>query len=208
MNENYGIAILNKDGKHIIRPFFANIPKISKLVVISGPKSNNEEATYEVIDFLESINVKFEFIRISDIEDFLEIFLVIQKVCKSKGAPTWVNVSCGSGIGVSALTIHACSKRIPLVVHDNLSSRTAVIDIKKIKSMKIYDQNFVNIIESLSAGNKTIFELARAINLEKSTISRRLNELISLGLIIRKGSGSKNNPYTHMLSEFGKLMLL
>ncbi|MCL5990235.1 MAG: winged helix-turn-helix domain-containing protein [Candidatus Thermoplasmatota archaeon] len=208
MNQNYSIAILNRDGKHIMRPFFVDIPKISKLVVIAGPKSDNEDATYEVTNFLKSINVKFEFIRINDIENFLEIFLVIQKICKNEGLPTWVNVSCGSGIGVSALTIHACSRIIPLVVYDDLSNKTAVIDVKRIKSMNIYDQIFENIINSLSAGNKTMNELARDMNLEKSTISRRMKKLISFGLIVRKGSGSRNSPYTHMLSEFGKLMLL
>ncbi|MCL4327524.1 MAG: hypothetical protein M1149_04385 [Candidatus Thermoplasmatota archaeon] len=208
MEENYGIAILDQEGEYIVKPFFSNIPKISKLVVICDPKTEYKDSKREILDFLKLKAIKPEFIEINDVGNFFQIFLVLQKICKSKGTPTWVNISCGSGIGVSALTIHAFNENIPMIVYERYQDSTVVINVKKLKKVNIYNKRYLSLLKEIAIKGKTIEELSASLGITYSATSRRLKNLLSLDVIMRNGSGARNYPYVHLLTEFGKLLLV
>lgn len=208
MEENYGIAILDQEGEYIVKPFFSSIPKISKLVVICDPKTEYKDSKREILDFLKLKAIKPEFIEINDVGNFFQIFLVLQKICKTKGTPTWVNISCGSGIGVSALTIHAFNENIPLIVYDRYQDSTVVINVRKLKKVNIYNRRYMSLMKEIAIQGKTIEELSALMNITYSATSRRLKNLLSLDVIMRNGTGTRNYPYVHLLTKFGKLLLL
>lgn len=207
MSEEYGIAILDQEGDYIVKPFFSDIPKISKLIIICDAKTEYKNAKQKISDFLRLKNIKPEFVEIKDVSNFFQIFLVLQKICKTKSDPTWVNISCGSGIGVSALTIHAYNQDILMVVYDKYMDSTAVINVKKLKKIDIYNKRYIQIMREISAKAKTIEELSVSLNITDSAVSRRLKNLLALGIITRNGIGTRNYPFVHSLNEFGRLLL-
>ncbi len=207
MTEEYGIAIFDQEGDYIVKPFFSDIPKISKLIIICDAKTEYKNAKQKIIDFLKLKGIKSEFIEIKDVSNFYQIFLVLQKICKSKSDPTWVNISCGSGIGVSALTIHAYNQDILMVVYDKYLDSTVVINVKKLKKINIYNKGYMQIMREISIKAKTIEELSMSLNITNSAVSRRLQKLLTLGIITRTGIGTRNYPYIHSLNEFGWLLL-
>jgi len=208
MTENYGIAILDREGEYIVKPFFSDIPKIAKLTIICDPKTEYKDSKREVANFLKLSGIKYEFIEVNDVSNFFQIFLVLQKICKSKGTPTWVNISCGSGIGVSALTIHAFNQDIAMVVYDKYLDSTVVINIKRLKKIDIYNRRYMDLMKEIYKNGKTIEELSISLNIAKSTISRRLKNLVALDVVTRNGTGARNYPYVHTLTEFGKILVL
>ncbi|MFG1519555.1 MAG: winged helix-turn-helix domain-containing protein [Thermoplasmataceae archaeon] len=208
MTENYGIAILDREGEYIVKPFFSDIPKISKLTVICDLKTEFKDSKSEIIGFLKLTGVKSEFIEIDDVGNFFQIFLVLQKICKSNGTPAWVNISCGSGIGVSALTIHAFNQNILMVVYDKYKDATSVINVKKLKKINIYSRKYISLMKEISINAKTTRELSIQLKITNSATSRRLKKLLSLDVIRRNGSGTRNYPYYYSLTEFGKILLL
>ena len=207
MSEEYGIAILDQEGDYIVKPFFSDIPKISKLIIICDAKTEYKNAKQKISDFLRLKNIKPEFVEIKDVSNFFQIFLVLQKICKTKSDPTWVNISCGSGIGVSALTIHAYNQDILMVVYDKYRDSTAVINVKKLKKIDIYNKRYIQIMREISAKAKTIEELSVSLNITDSAVSRRLKNLLALGIVTRNGIGTRNYPFVHSLNEFGRLLL-
>ena len=207
MSEEYGIAILDQEGDYIVKPFFSDIPKISKLIIICDAKTEYKNAKQKISDFLRLKNIKPEFVEIKDVSNFFQIFLVLQKICKTKSDPTWVNISCGSGIGVSALTIHAYNQDILMVVYDKYMDSTAVINVKKLKKIDIYNKRYIQIMREISTKAKTIEELSVSLNITDSAVSRRLKNLLALGIVTRNGIGTRNYPFVHSLNEFGRLLL-
>ena len=207
MSEEYGIAILDQEGDYIVKPFFSDIPKISKLIIICDAKTEYKNAKQKISDFLRLKNIKPEFVEIKDVSNFFQIFLVLQKICKTKSDPTWVNISCGSGIGVSALTIHAYNQDILMVVYDKYMDSTAVINVKKLKKIDIYNKRYIQIMREISAKAKTIEELSVSLNITDSAVSRRLKNLLALEIVTRNGIGTRNYPFVHSLNEFGRLLL-
>ncbi len=207
MIEEYGIAILDQEGDYIVKPFFADIPKISKLIIICDSKPEYRNIKQKITDFLKFKNINLEFIEIKDVGNFFQIFLVLQKICKSKNDPIWINISCGSGIGVSALTIHAYNEDIPMVVYDKYLDSTMVINVKKLKKINIYNKRYMQLMREILIKPKTIEQLSVSLNITKSAVSRRLKNLLALGIITRNGTGSRNYPYVHSMNEFGRLLL-
>ena len=207
MSEEYGIAILDQEGDYIVKPFFSDIPKISKLIIICDAKTEYKNAKQKISDFLRLKNIKPEFVEIKDVSNFFQIFLILQKICKTKSDPTWVNISCGSGIGVSALTIHAYNQDILMVVYDKYMDSTAVINVKKLKKIDIYNKRYIQIMREISTKAKTIEELSVSLNITDSAVSRRLKNLLALGIVTRNGIGTRNYPFVHSLNEFGRLLL-
>ena len=207
MTEDYGIAILDQEGDYIVKPFFSDIPKISKLIIICDAKTEYKNAKQKISDFLKLKDIKPEFIEVKDVSNFFQIFLVLQKICKSRSDPTWVNISCGSGIGVSALTIHAYNQNLLMVVYDKYLDSTAVINVKKLKKINIYSKRYIQIMREISIKAKTIEDLSISLNITNSAVSRRLKNLLALGILTRNGMGTRNYPYVHSLNEFGRLLL-
>jgi predicted transcriptional regulator len=207
MSEEYGIAILDQEGDYIVKPFFSDIPKITKLIIICDAKTEYKNAKQKISDFLKLKNITPEFVEIKDVGNFFQIFLVLQKICKSKSDPTWVNISCGSGIGVSALTIHAYNQDILMIVYDKYRNSTAVINVKKLKKIDIYNKRYIQIMREISVKAKTIEELSVSFNITNSAVSRRLKNLLALGILTRNGMGTRNYPFVYSLNEFGRLLL-
>jgi hypothetical protein len=207
MSEEYGIAILDQEGDYIVKPFFSGIPKISKLIIICDAKTEYKNAKQKISDFLKLKDITPEFVEIKDVGNFFQIFLVLQKICKSKSDPTWVNISCGSGIGVSALTIHAYNQDILMIVYDKYRDSTAVINVKKLKKIDIYNKRYIQIMREISVKAKTIEELSISLNITNSAVSRRLKNLLALGILTRNGMGTRNYPFVYSLNEFGRLLL-
>ena len=177
------------------------------MIIICDAKTEYKNAKQKITDFLRLKNIKPEFVEIKDVSNFFQIFLVLQKICKTKSDPTWVNISCGSGIGVSALTIHAYNQDILMVVYDKYRDSTAVINVKKLKKIDIYNKRYIQIMREISAKAKTIEELSVSLNITDSAVSRRLKNLLALGIVTRNGIGTRNYPFVHSLNEFGRLLL-
>ena len=63
-------------------------------------------------------------------------------------------------------------------------------------------------MKEIATKGKTIEELSASLGITYSATSRRLKNLLSLDVIMRNGSGARNYPYVHLLTEFGKLLLV
>ncbi|MDG6930708.1 MAG: hypothetical protein JRN10_05655 [Nitrososphaerota archaeon] len=207
MEYRYAITIFNKEGDYIIKPFFSNIPKIDKLVIISNKDSSDGGLKRKLVDFLEAINVTADFVYVDDITNFFQTFFTVKVLCIQEGLPTWVNVSCGSGIGMTALTIHAIKHNIQMIVYEKDSGKTAIVDAKKLQKVNIFDPRYLNIIKDIAAGKNTITKLAISNDIDKSLVSRRLKNLMSIEIVKKLDDEKKIRPSVFSLTEFGKSIL-
>lgn len=207
MEYRYAITIFNKEGDYIIKPFFSNIPKIDKLVIISNKDSSDGGLKRKLVDFLEAINVTADFVYVDDITNFFQTFFTVKVLCIQEGLPTWVNVSCGSGIGMTALTIHAIKHNIQMIVYEKDSGKTAIVDAKKLQKVNIFDPRYLNIIKDIAAGKNTITKLAISNDIDKSLVSRRLKNLMSIEIVKKLDDEKKIRPCMFSLTEFGKSIL-
>ncbi|MCL4339735.1 MAG: hypothetical protein M1388_01235 [Thaumarchaeota archaeon] len=207
MEYRYAITIFNKEGDYIIKPFFSNIPKIDKLVIISNKDSSDGGLKRKLVDFLEAINVTADFVYVDDITNFFQTFFTVKVLCIQEGLPTWVNVSCGSGIGMTALTIHAIKHNIQMIVYEKDSGKTAIVDAKKLQKVNIFDPRYLNIIKDIAAGKNTITKLAISNDIDKSLVSRRLKNLMSIEIVKKLDDEKKIRPCIFSLTEFGKSIL-
>lgn len=194
MPETYAIAMYNLKENVVLKPLLSNVPRIQKLIIITEPNKLQDEKRREISDFLRVLNVNCEFALVDDLSNFFHIFLLVQKICNERGGPEWVNISCGTGIGLSALTIHAFNRNIPVVVYEEENDRTVMVEIKKLKKINIYDQGYMGLLKSLSEKMETIKMLAETNRTTKSSISRKLRNLISLEIVLRTGFGRRNYP--------------
>ena len=94
-----------------------------------------------------------------------------------------------------------------MVVYDKYLDSTVVINVKKLKKINIYNKGYMQIMREISIKAKTIEELSMSLNITNSAVSRRLQKLLTLGIITRTGIGTRNYPYIHSLNEFGWLLL-
>jgi predicted transcriptional regulator len=207
MEHRYAITIFNKEGDYIIKPFFSNIPKIDKLIIISNKDSSDGGLKRKLVDFLETVNVTADFVYVDDITNFFQTFFTVKVLCIQEGPPTWVNVSCGSGIGMTALTIHAIKHNIQMIVYEKDSGKTAIVDVKKLQKINIFDPRYLNIIKDIATGKNTITKLAISNDIDKSLVSRRLKNLISIEIVKKLDDEKKIKPCIFSLTEFGKSIL-
>ncbi len=207
MENNYAIAIFNKEEDYIVKPFFSNIPKIEKLIIISDKNSIDDEKKRILLDFLNTVNIKYDFIYLNDITNFFQVYFIVSIISLNEGNPVWVNASCGSGIGMAALTLHAVKNNIKIILYEKESNRTSIVDIKKLQKINLFDLRYLNIIKELNKGNNTISMLAKSLNIDKSVVSRRLANLLSIEIIKKIDNPKKIKPYIFCLTEFGKLIL-
>ncbi|MGC8630056.1 MAG: hypothetical protein ACP5RY_05160 [Thermoplasmata archaeon] len=207
MENGYAIALFNREEDYILKPFFSNIPKINKLVIISNKDSNNEESKRKLVDFLNTINVTAEFVYLDDITNFFQTFFTVKVLCIQEGPPAWVNVSCGSGIGMVALTIQAIKHNIQVILYEKDDDKTVIVDVKKLQKINIFDPRYLNLINDIATGKNTITKLAISNNIDKSLVSRRLKNLMALEIIKKVSDGNKIKPCIFSLTEFGKSIL-
>lgn len=205
MTERYAIAIFNREEEYILKPFLANPPTIDRLVIITG-KHIQDDCRYRITSFLGMMNVSAEFSYVEDITNFFQIFFIIRKMCTVYGRPEWVNISCGSGIGMAALAIHAVNENIPMVAYEKDLNKSFVVNVRKLRKINIFDGKYFNLMEDIANGYDTIGKLSEINHIDKSIVSRRLKVLASVDLIERKEEGRKY-PFRFHLSEFGKSLL-
>jgi len=204
----YAIAIFNNEEEYIIKPFLSNPPKVSKLILICNKNSEHEESKERIVDFLNMINVTAEFIYVDDITNFFQTFFTVRGLCMREGPPSWVNISCGSGIGMAALAVHAVKNNISVVAYESNKDKTVIVNLKKLQKINIFDQRYFKLMEDLANGKDTIKQLAESNRIDKSTVSRRLRGLYSMEVINKMSDERRSRPYKFALSEFGKSLLM
>ncbi len=207
MTIKYAIAILNNDSDYILKPFLSDIPKIEKLVIISSKTKDHYDLKNKINSFLETIGVNVDYIYVDDITNFFQLFLITRFVCSKFGKPEWVNISCGSGIGMSALTVHAVNENMKMVAYEKDLDKSFVINFKKVQKINVFDSRYYKLMCSIGEGVNTIKKLSEYCFIDKSTVSRRLNNLMLLEIITRNGKGKNGNIYSYALSDFGKMLL-
>jgi DNA-binding MarR family transcriptional regulator len=203
----YALSLFDTESIASIEIFLGKLPKVKKLFIISTRSQKVENSEKELIDFSRHLDIKIEIVPIEDINNFFEVYLILEKICETEGFPSWVNIVNGSGMALSALTLHAFFKNALLVIFDKYSGRLITTDINKLKKIKIYKNRYFDLIRALSVKNMTTLELARLFELSTSAMSRRLQHMEMLDIITRKGSGRANFPYIYQLSDFGKRLL-
>ncbi len=207
MENGYAIALFNKEEDYIIKPFLSNVPKIDRLIIIANKDSEHEESKKRLINFLDEINIVSTFVYVNDITNFFQTFFTVKVLCMQEGPPVWVNASCGSGIGMAALAIHAVKHNVKMVVYEKDEDKTAVVDVKKLQKINILDQRYLNIMKDIENGKNTISKLAYANNIDKSLVCRRIKNLISMEIVKKLNEDNRNKPYIYSLTEFGKTLL-
>ena len=203
----YALSLFDAESFASIKLFLGKLPKVKKLFIVSSGNRRVENLEKELIEFSRQFGINIEITPIDDINNFFEVYLILEKICETEGFPSWVNIASGSGMALSALTLHAYFKDAPLVIFDKYRDRVITTDINKLKKIKIYKNRYFDLIRTLSVKNMTILELARIFGLSSSAMSRRLKHMEMLDIITRKGLGRANLPYTYQLSEFGKRLL-
>ena len=207
MENKYAIAIFNKEEDYIVKPFFSNIPKIERLIIISNKNSVDEETKRKLIDFLDTVGVVYDFIYLDDITNFFQVYFTVRVLCVKEGQPVWVNASCGSGIGMAALALHAIKHNIKMVLYEKESDKTVLVDIKKLQRINIFDLRYLNTIKEIANGNNTISKLSNSLNIDKSLVFRRLKNLISVEIVKKLDNEKKIKPCIYSLTEFGEFIL-
>ena len=207
MTLKYSVAVLNNDIDHILKPFLSDAPKVDKVIIITSKIKDNNDLKNKIDLFLEMIGVKVDYVYIGDITNFFQIFLTIRSICNKYGEPEWVNISCGSGIGMAALAVHAVNRNLKMVAYEKDIDKSFIINVKKLQKINVFDPRYYNLIRSIGDGIDTIKRLSELYLINKSTVSRRLNNLMLMEIITRNGKGKNGNVYTFALSEFGKMLL-
>jgi DNA-binding MarR family transcriptional regulator len=207
MENTYAIALFNKEEDYIIKPFLSNVPKIDKLVIISNKNSEYEELKRRMVDFFDVINVVTDFVYVDDITNFFQTFFTVRALCMQEGSPAWVNISCGSGIGMIALAIHALKRDIKMVVYEKESDKTVIVDSKKLQKINIFDPRYFNLLVDIANGKNTISKLAESNNIDKSLVSRRIKNMMEMEIVKKLIDGKGNKPCILTLTEFGKSIL-
>jgi hypothetical protein len=207
MAGKYALSLFDAESFVSIKVFLGKLPKVKKLFIISSGNRKVENMEKELTEFSRQFGIKIEITLIDDINNFFEVYLILEKICEMEGFPSWVNIASGSGMALSALTLHAYFKDAPLVIFDKHRDRVITTDINKLKKIKIYKNRYFDLIKALSTKNLTNLELSRIFGLSTSAMSRRLKHMEMLDIITKKGLGRANLPYTYQLSEFGKRLL-
>ncbi|MGC8608467.1 MAG: winged helix-turn-helix domain-containing protein [Thermoplasmata archaeon] len=204
---SYALSLSEGDNRLLIDIFLNGAPKVEKLFLISSSKRQKSVYDDEIIKFSEEFGIRLNTVTVDDISNFFEIYLILEKICELEGTPSWINITSGSGTGLSALTVHAFLKDAPLVMYDKEVRKVIITNINKLKRIKIYQKRYFELISELGRNEKSLNELSKIFMLSRSAMSRRLRHMEMLNIVVRKGTGRTNFPYVYRLTEFGKKLL-
>jgi hypothetical protein len=123
MAGKYAISLFDHESLSSIEVLLEKLPEVRKLFILS---SSNRRMERDLIDFSKQINIKVEITPIHDENNFFEVYLMLEKICEDNGFPSWVNIASGSGMALSALTLHAYFKDAPLVIFDRFKNSNSV----------------------------------------------------------------------------------
>jgi DNA-binding MarR family transcriptional regulator len=200
----YALSLFDYESLSLIEVFLRKLPKVKKLFILS---SGNTRMERDLKDFSKKINVKVEITPIYDKNNFFEVYLMLEKICEENGFPSWVNIASGSGMALSALTLHAYFKDALLVIFDKFTDTIITTDVNKLKKIKIYKKRYFELINHLERKNQTTAELAGFFKLSPSSMSRRLKHMEMFDIVTKRGLGRANSPYVYQLTDFGKRLL-
>ncbi|MGC8562737.1 MAG: hypothetical protein ACP5NO_06035, partial [Thermoplasmata archaeon] len=168
MESSYAITIFNKEEDYLIKPFLSDVPKVDRLIIILNKNSSYDQLESKIREFLDLVNTKIDLIYVNDITNFFQILFAVKSICAQRGLPSWVNISCGSGIGMAALAIYAVERNISMVIYERETNRTTVVSPKKVYRMDIFDPVYFNLIKDIASGKNTIRQLATSNGIDKS----------------------------------------
>ncbi len=204
MPGKYAISLFDWETIPLIKIILEKNTKVERVFVLS---KKNERIEGELVDLSRQFDIKMEVVPIYDINNFYEVYLILEKICKNYGFPSWINIASGSGMALSALTLHAYFKDAPLVIFDKEKKAVVKTDVNRLKKIKIYKNRYFELISLISEKHQTNLELAHHFQVSVSSMSRRLKHLEHLEIVTRKGLGMVNSPYVYKLTEFGKRLL-
>jgi len=207
MTGKYGLSLLDVGSLSTLEILCEHIPEVKKLYLISTKRGKLVKLEKDLIDFSKKFDVRVDIEPVDDMNNFFEVYLILEKICEKDGFPSWVNIANGSGMALSALALHAYFKDAPLVMLDKDNHRIITTDVNKLKRIKIYKKRYFDLIYSLYKKNQTVLDLAKSFELSTSAMSRRLNHMEMLNIVVKKGPGKANFPYIYQLTEFGKRLL-
>lgn len=201
---NYAISLFDSESLPLIKIILSESTKVDRVFILS---SGNRMIEHELTTFSRQSGIKIEIVTIDDLNNFYEVYIMLEKICQENGFPSWVNMASGSGMALSALTLHAYFKDAPLVIFDKERGVVVKTDINRLKKIKVYQHRYFELISLISKHIQTNQELARHFNISVSAMSRRLKHLELLGIVSRRGSGRVNFPHVYQLTEFGKRLV-
>ena len=207
MVSKYALSLFDAESFSTIKLFIDKLPKVKKLFIVSSSDQKVENLEKDLIEFSKHFGIKIEIVPIVDMNNFFEVYLILEKICEIEGFPSWVNIASGSGMGLSALTIHSYFKNAPLIIFDRYRDKVITTDINKLKKIKIYKNRYFDLIRALSVKNMTTLELSHMFGLSTSAMYRRLKRMEMLDIITKKGLVRANLPYTYQLTELGRRLL-
>ena len=200
----YAISLFDYETIPLIKIILEKNTKVERLFLLSN---QNRRIKDELADFSRQLGIKMEIVPIYDINNFYEVYLMLEKICENNGLPSWINIASGSGMALSALTLHAYFKDASLVIFDKEKKAVVKTDVNRLKKIKIYKNRYFDLISLISKKNQTNSELAHHFQISVSSMSRRLKHLEQLDIVTRKGLGMVNSPFVYKLTEFGKRLL-
>ena len=204
MIKKHAISLFDSKTLKDIPFILGKVAKVEKLYILSSYKEWMEEDLNEIS---RRFNTKIEFVQIYDSNNFFEVYLMLEKICEEDGFPSWINITNGSGMALSALTLHSYFKDAPLVILERERNTVLITNVNKLKKIKIYKNRYFELIKILDKKNMTTSELALIFRISFSSMSRRLKHLDSLGIVTKSGLGRVNFPFVFQLTEFGRRLL-
>ena len=204
MLKKYAISLFDQRTPRDIGFILGRVAKVEKLFILSLHNRKMEE---ELNEISKHFDTDVEFVQIHDSNNFFEVYLMLEKICEENGFPSWINITNGSGMALSALTLHAYFKDAPLVILEREKNTVIITNVNKLKKIKIYKNRYFELIRILDRKNFTASELSSIFQISFSSMSRRLKHLESLGIVSRDGLGRVNFPYVFQLTEFGRRLL-
>ncbi|SMD30353.1 ArsR family transcriptional regulator [Picrophilus oshimae] len=191
--DKYAISLLGFDKKIVLMPLMEyRLSLIDYYVLLTTEDEKSRSLIDEISSSLLSFNINVMPAWINDIYDFYDIYVTIMSVVNKIGyMPSWINCSAGTGVGVSAMVVFAIQNGIKLVSYSKGSNKTRIIKVEVIDKFLKYASNEKSIFHSMENGNKTINDISRDLNMDKSTVSRKLKRLKNLNLIDVKRDGKK-----------------
>lgn len=188
----YGISIVGHRMDLIVKPFaYSSVTKIGKIMlVVDGDSKANETAQLASRE-LSLYGVAPVVIPVKNIFDFKEVLLLSKRLkSEMRRPPEWVNVTAGPGIAVAALVL-AFPESDLIHYQEGPPARVSVVNtLRTMDAFKGLDRT-IPVFDYVKRKEETDFEEMSAFfnNESKATLSRRLSQLIEVGLLESKGAG-------------------
>ena len=99
MSWKYAISLYDYETIPLIKIILEKNTKVEMVFLLS---TKDRKPGDELVDLSRHFGIKIEGVPIYDINNFYEVYLMLEKICKNYGFPSWINIASGSGISCSA----------------------------------------------------------------------------------------------------------